>query len=332
MCRRQRSLVSSMEAHSDLRLLVKIGKQYFEDGLTQQEIADNLRTSRSTISRLLSRARNEHLIQITVNVPPGIYPELESELERRFGLVEAVVVDTPDHASTHGIIRELGRATADYLHRTVQEGDVIGFAWGQTMKAMVDATRRRTIPGVTVVQMNGALTPQMTDLHAASLTRDLAAHLGGDCYILQAPGVVDSPDTQKILMADAQVHQVFDLASQANIAFFGIGAIAPDTLWGRAGLLTDEIVAELDSLEAVGDIMSRYFDRDGLLVNSSLCRRVVGLPIPQLLRIGRRVGVAGGEKKVAAIQGALRGSYMNVLITDHVTAKSLVKDHKINPA
>jgi DNA-binding transcriptional regulator LsrR (DeoR family) len=320
-----------MEAHSDLRLLVKIGKQYFEDGLTQREIAGKLRTSRSTVSRLLSRARNEHLIQISVEVPPGIYPELESEMERRFGLVEAVVVDTSDHASTPSLIRELGRAAADYLHRTAQEGDTVGFAWGQTMKAMVDATRRRTIPGVTVVQMNGALTPQMTDLHAASLTRDLAARLGGDCYILQAPGVVDSPETQQILMADAQVRQVFDLASQAHIAFFGIGTIAADTLWGRAGLLTAGVVAELDSLGAVGDIMSRYFDRSGQLVNSSLCQRVVGLPIPQLLRIERRVGVAGGREKLAAIQGALRGSYVNVLITDHLTARSLVENHKLNP-
>jgi deoxyribonucleoside regulator len=127
------------------------------------------------------------------------------------------------------------------------------------------------------------------------------------------------------------VRQVFDLASQAHIAFFGIGTIAADTLWGRAGLLTAGVVAELDSLGAVGDIMSRYFDRSGQLVNSSLCQRVVGLPIPQLLRIERRVGVAGGREKLAAIQGALRGSYVNVLITDHLTARSLVENHKLNP-
>jgi deoxyribonucleoside regulator len=248
-------------------------------------------------------------------------------MECRFGLDEAVVVEAPDQASPDSITRELGRTAADYLHRTVQAGDIIGFAWGWTMKAMVDATRRRAVPGVTVVQMNGGLTSQMTDLHATSLTRELAARLGGDCYILQAPGVVDSPETQSILMSDAQVRQVFDLASRANIAFFSIGTIAEDTLWGRAGLLPDEVVAELDSLQAVGDIMSRYFDEDGILVNSSLCRRVVGLPIQQLLCIERRVGVAGGRAKLKAIQGALRGSYVNVLITDYLTAKALVESH-----
>jgi DNA-binding transcriptional regulator LsrR (DeoR family) len=320
-----------MEASSDPRLLVKIGKLYFEEGLTQQEIADNLRISRSTVSRLLARARDEHLIQISVKVPPGIYPELERTLERRFELVEAIVAEAPDYDSPSTVYRELGRAAAGYLQRTVRTGDVIGFAWGQTMKEMVNDTPRRTIPGVTVVQLNGGLTPQITDLHATALTRELAARLGADCFILQAPGVVDSPETQQILMTDAQVREVFDLASRANIAFVGIGAVSADALWGRAGLLTEKVTAELRSLGAVGDIMSRYFDSEGVLVSSSLCRRVVGLPIPQLLRIGRRVGVAGGRDKLEAILGALRGSYVNVLITDHVTATELAERPKFGP-
>ena len=192
---------------------------------------------------------------------------------------------------------------------------------------MVDSMRQKPVAGVKVVQMNGGLTPQMTDVHATSLTRNLAARLGGECYILQAPGVVDDRQTQEILLADAQVCQVFELAGQANIAFMGIGNIAAEALWGRAGLLSKEITAELRSLGAVGDIMSRYFDRNGMLVNSSLCQRVVGLPIDQLKRINRRVGIAGGSAKVEAILGALRGKYINVLITDHLTAQELV-NHK----
>ena len=316
-----------MDALASSRLLVKICKQYFEDGLTQQQIANNLRTSRSTVSRLLSKARDEQIIRFSVEVPPGIYPELEKELEQKFGLIEAVVVDTFNNDSQLGVARELGKVAADYLERAVQPDDIIAFAWGTTMKAMVDSMRQKPVAGVKVVQMNGGLTPQMTDVHATSLTRNLAARLGGECYILQAPGVVDDRQTQEILLADAQVCQVFELAGQANIAFMGIGNIAAEALWGRAGLLSKEITAELRSLGAVGDIMSRYFDRNGMLVNSSLCQRVVGLPIDQLKRVNRRVGIAGGSAKVEAILGALRGKYINVLITDHLTAQELV-NHK----
>ncbi len=313
-----------MEALTNSRLLVKICKQYFEDGLTQQQIADNLRTSRSTVSRLLSKAREEHIIHISIETPPGVYPELEKGLESYFGLLEAVVVETFAYESLLGIARELGTVAADYLERTVQPGDTIGFAWGTTMKAMVDAVRRKTVPGVKIVQMNGGLTPQMTDLHATSLTRELAARLGGECYILQAPGVVDDPQTQQIFLADAQVRQVFDLASQANLAFMGVGSVSENALWGRAGLLTEEVTAELRSLGAVGDIMSRYYDGDGILVNSSLCQRVIGFPLEKLQHIPRRVGVAGGQEKFESILGALRSQYINILITDHITAQHLI--------
>jgi DNA-binding transcriptional regulator LsrR (DeoR family) len=43
--------------------------------------------------------------------------------------------------------------------------------------------------------------------------------------------------------------------------------------------------------------------------------------------LDRVVGVAGGEEKVAAILGALRGGYLNVLITDSVTAQAVLERH-----
>ena len=312
-----------MSVESKTHLMVKVAKQYFETGMTQQEIATSLRISRSTVSRLLSRARDEGIVQIAIEVPPGIYPELEKSLEQYYDLVEVIVIETHNYDSPAGTALELGQAAAGYLERTIQKNDIIGFAWGITMKTMVDAMQPQKTPNIKVFQMNGGLTPQMTDIHGTSLTHNLATRLGGDAYMLQAPGVVDNPQTQQMFMADTNVHQVFDLANDASMAFFGIGTIAEDTLWGRAGLLTEKVTTELETLGAVGDIMSRYYDEKGNRVNSSLCQRVVGIPIEQLLGIDRRIGVAGGSEKFKAILGALRGGYINVLITDHITAQKL---------
>ena len=304
-------------------LMIKIAKQYFEEGLTQQEIATSLRISRSTVSRLLSRAREIGVVQISIDVPPGIFPEMERSLENKWDLLEVIVIETRDYEDTDGVALELGLAAAGYLERTIQKNDTIGFAWGTTMKSMVDAMQPLKVPGVKIFQMNGGLTPQMTDIHGTSLTRKLADRLGGEGYMLQAPGVVDSPETQKILMNDTHVRQVFDMAQEASMAFLGIGTIADDTLWGRAGLFSEDVIVELEKLNAVGDIMSRYYDGSGRMVQSSLCQRVVGIPIEQLQGIKRRIGVAGGSNKYKAILGALRGRYINVLITDYLTAQKL---------
>ena len=304
-------------------LMIKIAKQYFEEGLTQQEIATSLRISRSTVSRLLSRAREVGVVQTSIDVPPGIFPEMERSLENNWDLLEVIVIETRDYEDTAGVALELGLAAAGYLERTIQKNDTIGFAWGTTMKSMVDAMQPLKVPGVRIFQMNGGLTPQMTDIHGTSLTRKLADRLGGEGYMLQAPGVVDSPETQKILMNDTHVRQVFDMAQEASMAFLGIGTIADDTLWGRAGLFSEDVIVELEKLNAVGDIMSRYYDGSGRMVQSSLCQRVVGIPIEELQGIKRRIGVAGGSNKYKAILGALRGRYINVLITDHLTAQKL---------
>ena len=304
-------------------LMIKIAKQYFEEGLTQQEIATSLRISRSTVSRLLSRAKEVGVVQTSIDVPPGIFPEMERSLENKWDLLEVIVIETRDYEDTDGVALELGLAAAGYLERTIQKNDTIGFAWGTTMKSMVDAMQPLKVSGVRIFQMNGGLTPQMTDIHGTSLTRKLADRLGGEGYMLQAPGVVDSPETQKILMNDTHVRQVFDMAQEASMAFLGIGTIADDTLWGRAGLFSEDVIVELEKLNAVGDIMSRYYDGSGRMVQSSLCQRVVGIPIEQLQSIKRRIGVAGGRNKYNAILGALRGRYINVLITDHLTAQKL---------
>ena len=304
-------------------LMIKIAKQYFEEGLTQQEIATSLRISRSTVSRLLSRAKEVGVVQTSIDVPPGIFPEMERSLENKWDLLEVIVIETRDYEDTDGVALELGLAAAGYLERTIQKKDTIGFAWGTTMKSMVDAMQPLKVSGVRIFQMNGGLTPQMTDIHGTSLTRKLADRLGGEGYMLQAPGVVDSPETQKILMNDTHVRQVFDMAQEASMAFLGIGTIADDTLWGRAGLFSEDVIVELEKLNAVGDIMSRYYDGSGRMVQSSLCQRVVGIPIEQLQSIKRRIGVAGGRNKYNAILGALRGRYINVLITDHLTAQKL---------
>jgi DNA-binding transcriptional regulator LsrR (DeoR family) len=42
-----------------------------------------------------------------------------------------------------------------------------------------------------------------------------------------------------------------------------------------------------------------------------------------MLKIGRRIGVAGGSRKYPAIKAAVEGSWVNVLITDKDTAQKL---------
>ena len=52
--------------------------------------------------------------------------------------------------------------------------------------------------------------------------------------------------------------------------------------------------------------------------------RVIGIRLEQLRQVPRAVGIAGGPDKTVAIRGALRGGWINVLITDKFTAEHLL--------
>jgi DNA-binding transcriptional regulator LsrR (DeoR family) len=61
------------------------------------------------------------------------------------------------------------------------------------------------------------------------------------------------------------------------------------------------------------------------VVAGRLDERVIGIRLDELKAIGRRIAVAGGTRKTAAIRAALRGGWVNTLITDRATAESLLR-------
>ncbi|MGB8461693.1 MAG: sugar-binding domain-containing protein, partial [Priestia megaterium] len=75
---------------------------------------------------------------------------------------------------------------------------------------------------------------------------------------------------------------------------------------------------------AVGDICSRFFDKDGQICNESLDERTLGLDLEELKKKEYAILVAGGDQKIDSIYGALQGNFANVLVTDQFTARFLL--------
>ncbi len=312
------------------RLLVKVARLYYEQELTQSEISQRLRLSRQKVQRLLRQARDEGIVQISIRPVMGVFAELERELERCYGLREAIVVETADYTDRVGITREIGVGAAEYLLRVLQPGDSVVVSWGSSLLGMVNAlvanASRSEVEGIKVVQGLGGLGDPTNETHAADLTRRLARALGGQAVLLPAPGVAGSQAASEAFRSDPFVGQALREGAAANLAFMGIGAPRPDSILIREGsIVTWPELESLQALGAVGDINLRYFDEAGQPVPSDLDERVIGLTLAELCEIDQVVGVAGGESKFRAIRGALTGRLVDVLITDDVTARRLVE-------
>jgi DNA-binding transcriptional regulator LsrR (DeoR family) len=301
---------------------------YYTEGLTQSVIAEKLNLSQASVSRLMKRAHDERIIRIAVDVPRGIYPELEDGLITQYGLSEAIVVDcvADDEAQ---ILVSLGEAAAFFLETTLSEGDVIGVSsWSQSILQMVDRIHpMKRVSAACVVQTLGGMGDPGMEFHATQLTTRLARLTQAEPVLLPAPGVASSTATREILLEDRFVQAAMTEFGKITLAMLGIGTVQPSELLARSGnVFTGEELEELRRLGAVGDLSLRFFDADGAPVHTALDGRVIGISLPEIKAVPRVAGVAGGARKVAAIRGAMRGGYLDVLITDRFTATKLIAD------
>ncbi len=312
------------------RLLAKVARLYYEQDLTQAEISGRLRLSRQRVQRLLASAREEGIVTIAIRPIMGTFSELERSLEARFGLSEALVVETsaPDDQDT--IAREIGAGAAEYLTRILRPKDKVVLSWGNSLLGMVNALASRSLipmPELRLIQGLGSLGDPNTAMHGAELVRKAARALGARQILFPAPAIAASTAVRDALYADPYTCHTLEMARSADLAVVGIGAsesdsVAVSDLWR---LLPENSLSNLLAAGAVGSMNLRYFNADGAAVPSEINERVVGLNLDEIRSIPRVVGVAGGPSKLTAIRAALGAGLIHVLVTDQVTATGLVK-------
>ena len=312
-----------MNQTEELRLVTKVASLYYEKNLRQADIAKQLDLSQAGVSRLLKRAKDENIVRITVAQPLGSHTQVEQEIEARYGIKEAIVVDSGN--SETQLLRSLGAAAAYYLETTLKPNEIIGISsWSETLLAMTNAMHPVPIKNARVVQILGGVGNPSAEAHAAHLTRRLANLTGAEAFMLSGPGVVASKSARDILLADPFITEAIGLFDQVSLALVGIGARTPSKVLASSGnVFSTEELETLSEKGAVGDICLRFFDEQGQAILSSFNERVIGMKLEELRKVRRTVGIAGGKRKHAAIKGALEGGWINVIITDKATAAYL---------
>ena len=311
-----------MARSDELRMIARVARMYHLDEMRQSEIAERIRISQASVSRLLKRAREEGIVRVSVEAPTGTYPELEERLARRFGIAECVIAECIDEREDH-ILSRIGEAAARYLELILAPGDVIGISsWSESLLRMVDNLDPGKRAGAArVVQILGGMGNPTVQLHATALTTRLSKLVGGEPVLLMAQGVTGTPEARAALMTETYVAATLAEFERLTMALVGIGAVLPSKMLADSGnVFTADELDELRDQGAVGDVCLHFFDADGTPTQSPFDGRVLGITLAQLRHVPRVIGVAGGSRKVAAIVGALRGGLLDVLVTDQFTA------------
>lgn len=303
--------------------LARICHMYYNDGLTQQQIANRLHMSRIKVSRLLQQARASGVVKIEIKYD-GFFPELEEELHRRYG-VQFVVADSVSDQSGD-LLDSLGRTAAEYLGRVIGHRDVVTVGWGTTLGAVADHLSVDA-PTATFVPIVGGQANVGLDMHANSIAARMATNTGGRSEALFAPAVAESVRVRQMLIESRPVARVLDMAANAPICVFSLGApFSPSSTITMVGYYTPADINMLRNEDAACDIISTaYFTRDGKRCAEAVSSRTVSITEEQLRAIPHKVCVAGGADKHEAIRIALElGSYIDVMILDEKTARYLL--------
>ncbi|MGO1539489.1 MAG: sugar-binding transcriptional regulator [Leucobacter sp.] len=304
--------------------MTKIAHLYHVDHLKQATIARELHVSQARVSRYLAKASDLGIVRTTVTVPSDMHLELESALEKKYGLDEAIVVSDEHGVPGHPSIAVAG---ARYLESTLSGTTVLGLAtWSSTLLNTIENMRATGLHSVgKVAQLIGGVGSAHAQASALRMTLRLATLTGAQPVMLPAPGLVGSVDARNTLMNDPPVREALTLARQSDVALVSVGSLPPSRLIRESGnAMPDHVLSTLTDAGAVGDVCLQYFDHAGSPVSAGFSERVIGIDADSLLQIPRRVGVAGGRDKIEAIRGALTGGWLTVLVTDATVAMALL--------
>jgi DNA-binding transcriptional regulator LsrR (DeoR family) len=305
--------------------LARVASLYYDQDKTQQEIATELNITRSAISKLLTEARREGIVEIKVHYPWRSSAELEAMLRSTFGIADAKVL-LRDNKSYDEVVKGLGILAAEYLNSILRPDIRIGLSWGTALYQMISALQPVNLPDAEVVQLLGATGAENNPTDGPLLAQLLANRLNCTGRFLHAPLIVESEAAYNAIRQDRNIQKALQLAREVDVAFVGIGSTDPELYsLARAGYVSTSEIDELRVQGAVGDICAHHFSIDGRILEIGINRRIVGISIEDMETIPRVVGVAGGKKKAETILGALRGGYVDVLITDEEAALNVLQ-------
>ena len=90
------------------------------------------------------------------------------------------------------------------------------------------------------------------------------------------------------------------------------------------GYTNKKEMAQLRGIGAVGDINSRFYDKDGQEVNHPINKHVVGLSLEELKAIPETIAIAYDDAKWQGIYYACKNQLIDSIITTDTIADRLI--------
>ncbi len=300
----------------------RVAFYYYKGGLTQEEIAKKMNMSRQRVNRIIKACVELGIVKITIEAMDESNLEIENRIEQKYQLKEVRLVD---NIIEKDIYAELGDAAGKCLQALMQNNSIIGFTRGRATSALVDSIPAAQQNGnITVTQLIGNASEEQEYMGVDEVIYRFAEKFHGRTSRLYAPVIVKNKDLKMALTEEPYFKEAYRTIQKCDIAVVGIGTASSQ--WEHMTSLYDTNDAKQTewAKNVAGEVCTHFFDSEGKAVIPPFRDRIIAISLEDYMKIPVRIGVAGSLEKKEAIRAALKGGYVNVLITDLQTAKELL--------
>ncbi len=314
-----------MKARYDIQLMVQASKMYFIGGQTQEQIAQQLGISRSSVSMMLSEAKDFGIVEISIKDPKNNVQEIADQFIQRFSLKGCLIIPTAidDFRILTRVVASQG---ADYAEDILKSHSTVGIAWGTTCyEFMLSFTNRNKLNDVTVVPLVGGTSRIASEYQLNEMVRMFAEKLHGTPSFIYAPAIAETIGDHELYMQSTSMKYIIDKWNTMDAAIVSAGA-PPEFYDNRMVInLAQKQQYESKGSRVIGDICARRFNLKGEFIHDDYSARIMGIDEASLRRIQNIICVAAGKHKVLSIIGALRTNVINYFVTDENTARSVLE-------
>lgn len=302
-----------------LKLMVEASKLYYIHGLTQEEISKQLFISRPQVSRLLSDAKEEKIVSISVNDPFSEEYRISNIIKEKFNLSHVLVVNP----SNGNAFKELSEEVSRILSSKVGNGDYIGVSPGKTLSSSSEFINIHNVKDIKFIPLLGGATFEGVDWHANNNCQRLAGRMKASHMVLNAPLIIREDYLRKELMNNPAIKPVFDAYENLNVILMGIGQTTTDSSLSQIGISDEEILnAHENGAKAI--VAGSFLNSDGKEVLKDQSDIFLGAKLKHLKKCPCVIAISEGINKLEAIESSLKGGVIDIFCTTLQTAKGIL--------
>jgi dihydroxyacetone kinase len=308
----------------DENYLANIAILYYQDGLNQGQIADRLGLSRATIVNYLKECRDRGIVDIRVNGESLRSSSTGQELRKMFSLDDVYIANSGSKSDPASTLRQTARVAALAFYNIIEQGDVIGVAWGETIKSVGENLPDRKIARTSVCQIIGSMESDRL-LSAEDCAIQIANRIGAQCYTLHSPAILSSRPLAQELRQEETIKSQLKRLKNLSAIITSVGDLSDSTHILSSGIISEIDLEKIKSSGGAGWLCSGFIKADGTMLPHHLEERMIAIQLDDILKTPKRILVASGLKKLSAVTAALKGKFVTHAILDLELAEAIVK-------